>query len=198
MKKIIFSLVIIGVVGAIVGGATWAYFSDTAEVKNNVLAMGTVELGSTYNMPFEMENLAPGKTETADLAIQYDGSLLADLYIGAQERGWESDYDLGPILEYKIQRMDSDWEHDGWIVGGSGDNWHDFAEEKHLMNSWTKTHSDLENGDWARARLHIRIKTEPIDDSDINDYQGKSEGITVIFYAVQPEGEAPETLPRDW
>lgn len=193
MKKIILSLAIIGVVAGIVTSATIAYFSDTKVVEGNTISTGSVKLGETVGMPFHINNLGPGDSDTADMAIQYEGTLTADLYIGVQTQ--EGD-DLGPVLEYRLERMDGDWEHLAWIVGDA-DTWHDFAEDEHLMNSWTKTHSNLENGDWARGRLHIRIKTEPLV-GDINDYQGKSETIKVILHAVQPEGNAPQTKPRDW
>ncbi len=44
MKKIILSLAIIAVVGGLVGGATWAFFSDRAEVSANTLSTGNVDL----------------------------------------------------------------------------------------------------------------------------------------------------------
>ena len=44
MKKIILSLAIVGVVGAVVIGGTIAYFSDTATISGNILTAGTLDL----------------------------------------------------------------------------------------------------------------------------------------------------------
>jgi len=44
MKKILLSLTIIGVVGAIVAGATTAYFSDTETSKGNTFTAGTINI----------------------------------------------------------------------------------------------------------------------------------------------------------
>lgn len=81
MKKTIFSLVIIGVVGAIVGGATWAYFTATARSEGNIFAAGylTIALDGTNNEEspvgankrfFKAENMFPGDSETAYIEIK--------------------------------------------------------------------------------------------------------------------------------
>ena len=197
MKKVLLSLGIIALVAGVVAGGTIAYFSDTAVVEDNVFAMGTVELGETWDTPpFELENLAPGEEYETDLAIQYDGTLPADLYVGAQEQsGWD---DLGAILEYRIAELNEDWKPVRWAAGGS-DEWIHFGYSDHLMSSWTKVAEELEEGDWGRVRLHIRVRTEPLDDTvDMNDFQGAEEKVSIILHAVQPDGEAPETAPRDW
>jgi len=44
MKKIVLSIAMILGVGAIAAGATWAFFSDQAEVTDNTFATGTLEI----------------------------------------------------------------------------------------------------------------------------------------------------------
>ncbi len=202
MKKIILSLAVVGLVGGLAGGATWAYLSDTVTVEGNTLSTGSVTLGATHELPFEIENLVPGGEFSTDLAIQYDGSTPADLYIGGKEEGG---MDLGPVLQYKLERMKSGWEHDGWIVGGAN-NWKDIDGNMNLLADYIKTHEDLEDGDRARVRLHIRMKKgAEVDFDDIpgvhnwNDYQNMEESITLIMHAVQAGGGVQlDDDPRDY
>ena len=206
MKKILFSLALVAAVSAVSIGGTIAYLSDTSVVEGNTISTGTVVLGNTHNLPFAIENLAPGGEFSTDLAIQYDGSLPADLYLGAKQ---ESGMDLGPVLQYRLERMNivnSDWEHGGWIVGG-GNTWVDVDDpNNNILAEYIKTHSDLEDGDWARARLHVRMKDggDNVDFGDIdgihhwNDLQGIEESLTLILHAVQAGGDAPTDAPRDY
>ena len=201
MKKILFSLAFVGIIAGLVGGATWAFYTDTTTVDKNTLSTGSVTLGSTHNLPFEIENLAPGGEFSTDLAIQYEGSLPADLYIGVKEEGG---MDLGPLLQYKLERMKSGWEHDGWIVGSGGsDGWEDIDGHRNPIAQWIKTHKDLEKGDWARARLHIRMKdgndsVEFEDGVHWNDFQNMKESITLIMHAIQAGGTPDLGIPRDY
>ncbi|MGM0629256.1 MAG: TasA family protein, partial [Patescibacteria group bacterium] len=203
MKRIILSLAVIAVVGLVSIGGTLAYLSDTATVEGNVLSTGSVALGEEHNLPFEIENLAPGESFQRDLAVQYDGSLPADLYIGAKEEGG---MDLGQVLQYKLQRMEtSKWTPGDWIVGGES-TWKDFSGNANLLAAYIKTHEGLEEGDWARVRLHIRMKDgdDNVDFDDIdgvhhwNDYQNMEESITLIMHAVQEGGTPDLGVPRDY
>jgi predicted ribosomally synthesized peptide with SipW-like signal peptide len=63
MKKIIFSVMTIAVVGALTVGATSAVFSSTATVENNTFATGTLEIrvnGQPTIAGFNYTNAAPG------------------------------------------------------------------------------------------------------------------------------------------
>ncbi len=84
MKKIIFSLAIIGVVGAMVISGTWAYFTDTATSEGNIFTAGylTIALDGTNNEEssvgankrfFKAENMFPGEVETAYIEIKNTG-----------------------------------------------------------------------------------------------------------------------------
>ena len=66
MKKIAISLGIIGVVAAIVIGATTAYFSDTETSSGNTILAGTIDLtvtGESVDLPFTLEDMKPGYEE---------------------------------------------------------------------------------------------------------------------------------------
>jgi predicted ribosomally synthesized peptide with SipW-like signal peptide len=204
-KKIILSLAMISLAIAGVTSATIAYFSDTARVSNNVFAMGTVTLGGTQNMPFELSNLAPGEISVTDvMRIQYTGSLPADLYFGLKH---QSGHDLKEILQYRIERMEwvsgTGWEHDAWI-GGPG--WKNPGDSEGPFAKWIKIQTNLTENQWGNFKLHIKVRAgEEVDFphssgsysvSDWNWYQGKSATNQVILYAVQTgSGYVPATPP---
>lgn len=80
MKKILFSLAVIGVVSTAAIGATWAAFSDTEVIAGNTFAAGSLdlELGDMVSLPFELLGIAPGDTGEGKVtltAAQGDGSL---------------------------------------------------------------------------------------------------------------------------
>lgn len=100
MTNIIKSLLLVVAIAAVAGGATYSYFSDTAEVKGNTFAAGTLNIeaancthhergwfdnkyfnhdwddchGSTK---FEIKNAQPGNCATDKFAIKNTGTLTA-------------------------------------------------------------------------------------------------------------------------
>jgi len=79
MKKIIVSLAIIAVVGAIVVGATTAYFSDTETSKGNTFSAGTIDIrvvgdNFTWTEPAVLEDMKPCYTDYFNFTIYNDGS----------------------------------------------------------------------------------------------------------------------------
>lgn len=64
MKKIILSLAIVAIAGAIVTGVTVSYFSDTETSKDNTFAAGTMDLdingGDVAVQTMDLSNKAPG------------------------------------------------------------------------------------------------------------------------------------------
>lgn len=65
---------------ALVGGGTFALFTDSAVNEGNTFSAGTVEIedvteGASFSTSTFIENLAPGDSEEAVLTIQNNGSL---------------------------------------------------------------------------------------------------------------------------
>lgn len=77
-KKILLSVLIIGMVGVMAGSATWAYFQDTEISEDNTLTAGTLDLTLT-NAPFTLNNKQPGDFGTETQTIQNVGSLIGEL-----------------------------------------------------------------------------------------------------------------------
>jgi predicted ribosomally synthesized peptide with SipW-like signal peptide len=64
MKKILGSILTIAVVAGVAVAATGAYFTDTAQVTNNIITSGTLDLALGGTIPIQVDNinLAPGDT----------------------------------------------------------------------------------------------------------------------------------------
>lgn len=77
-RKIFVSMFMIALVAALVGGATFAYFSDTATNTNNSFAAGTLDIGNaewTASGDFVVTNSFPGDTKTKEFTVKNTGSL---------------------------------------------------------------------------------------------------------------------------
>lgn len=78
MKKILISLSVIGVVAAIVIGATTAYFSDTETSVGNTFTAGTIDIslsdGDGYTLPFTLEGMKPSETGITVMNITNEGT----------------------------------------------------------------------------------------------------------------------------
>ena len=74
-KRLMISIMMIALVAALVGGATFAMFTDTAVNDNNTFAAGTVDISTNPNPVFNVPNMAPGDEVTGTLNVANDGTL---------------------------------------------------------------------------------------------------------------------------
>ncbi|MFH1032651.1 MAG: TasA family protein [Chloroflexota bacterium] len=85
MKKILGLSIVALLVMGLVGGGTWAYFSDTEQTATNVLTAGTLDLvlsGGTAGAVFSMSNVVPGQSDsTGNVTLTKSGSVEARLDI---------------------------------------------------------------------------------------------------------------------
>lgn len=77
MRKIIYSLFIIGVAAAIVVGVTVAFFSDTEMSRGNTFSLGTVEISINgalhWAESFTWDNIEPGDSAEFTMIIKNEG-----------------------------------------------------------------------------------------------------------------------------
>lgn len=76
MKSILKSLAVIAAVASVSGGATWAYFSSSAQVTDNTFATGTLEIrvnGQPTKAGFTANNMAPGDCKVGQFDVQNYG-----------------------------------------------------------------------------------------------------------------------------
>jgi predicted ribosomally synthesized peptide with SipW-like signal peptide len=74
MKKILFTLMVCVLCLGMIGAA-FAYFTDSASSTGNSFTAGTLVMNLDGTTPFNVDNMAPGDTETAYLEVKNDGSL---------------------------------------------------------------------------------------------------------------------------
>lgn len=132
MKRILGLTVAALMIITIVGGGTWAYFSDVENSANNSLTAGTLDLnidgGNTAVTTFSLTNAAPGDSGTGNSALSNVGSLSGELDIefstitntGGSGGGEYEDGngDLGGVAEIAVF-IDVD-QSGGWSTGDIG------------------------------------------------------------------------------
>lgn len=77
-RKFFMSMFMIALMAALVGGATFALFTDTATNAGNTFTAGTLDIsldkpdGTKY---FDISNIAPGDSGSATVTVKNEGSL---------------------------------------------------------------------------------------------------------------------------
>lgn len=176
---------------ALIGGGTYAYFSDQ-EVTNNALAAGTLDLSANPTAIIDIDSLKPGDTMLREFVLSNDGSLkienvnLETKYAVTDSNGdnsddfgkhikvnflWNWDQESEPVFEttlYELQGMDPD------VV--KRDIWDPLWEQK---------------GGLAFGENHeFWVEFEFVDNGEEqNIYQGDSLGLEWKFNATQSAGE---------
>lgn len=76
-KKVLISILLIGVMAFGIGMGTFAYFTSQATSANNIFETGTLEIGLGENASgfINASNWQPGDSTTANLAVSNTGSL---------------------------------------------------------------------------------------------------------------------------
>lgn len=73
-KNIVVSMLVIALAAALLGGATWAWFTDSKEANANFTA-GTLVLGDIDDFTGSITDWAPGDTKECTVKIKNNGSL---------------------------------------------------------------------------------------------------------------------------
>jgi len=76
-RRLMLSFLVIGLVSALVGGATFAYFTDSATNAENTFTAGTVDINSAITSAWSsgFGNMAPGDSASATITVTNGGSL---------------------------------------------------------------------------------------------------------------------------
>ena len=159
MKKILGLAVAALLVMGLVGGGTWAYFSDTETSSNNVLTAGTIvlEFDSGVTTPFNLGPLAPGDNVSGavDWELENQGSLPGYLYItfGSLTKGENGFEDAETAVGKWFVRVQIDDEGSASGTGQHGGHIND-------RGCFSNTTFLVQDGDdsgfrWFRHRLFI-------------------------------------------
>jgi predicted ribosomally synthesized peptide with SipW-like signal peptide len=79
-RKVLLSLLIVGLLGAVAAVGTYSAFSATTTNDDNQIASGTVAIGDSFSSPlYDITNAKPGDTEMNCTTITYTGTVSANV-----------------------------------------------------------------------------------------------------------------------
>jgi predicted ribosomally synthesized peptide with SipW-like signal peptide len=101
-RKLLLSLLIVGVVGSIAGIGTFSAFSSTTDNSGNAFAAGTVSIvdNDSGSAMFNVSNAAPGTSYTSCIKVTYLGTLQANVHLYGSGFGGA----LAPYLNLKVEQ----------------------------------------------------------------------------------------------
>jgi len=191
---------------ALIGGGTYAYFSDT-EVSNNTFAAGTLDLAVNPTVVIDVDNLKPGDTMIREFQLQNNGSLdissidLATAYNVVDANNGTNVDDFGKHIKVKFLK-NADKVGNGWVIGDDDD----IISETTLYNLQNRTPDAVENlQEWYTFLLNLNGERSGLEagtsdqmyvafefvenNQDQNEFQGDSLELEWTFTAHQTEGE---------
>lgn len=88
-RRLIASVTTTAALSALITGATFSLFTDSAANNSNTFTAGTVRLGdvSTFTCGIDADNIAPGDSGACNISVTYEGSLDAWLGLTATTSG---------------------------------------------------------------------------------------------------------------
>jgi predicted ribosomally synthesized peptide with SipW-like signal peptide len=94
-RKVLVTILLFGIVGAVAGSATYSAFTSTTTNTGNVFSAGTVSLtdndGGSSSL-LALTNAKPGDADTGCIRVAYDGTLPATVRLYASVSGSLADY----------------------------------------------------------------------------------------------------------
>lgn len=187
-KRIVGSALTIGTAGALLVGATFAFFSATDTSTNNVLSTGTMSLDITdqnADTAFVNENLGtnwqPGETRLVNFDVKNTGSL--PMNIRGFATGTWSDSGLDSQNKVSVTKVER-WNGASWetLATGPVTGYFYYSSD----GTSTGTLFDVAGGD--RAQLQVSVK---LDETAGNDFQGKT-------FTTTLQAEAKQTNSSVW
>lgn len=211
MKKILISLAIIAVVGAVGFGATRAYFSDTETSTGNTFTAGTIDLAVESENPWESTgqfvfgNLEPSDDEDINVTLNNAGS--NDVVI------WKK-VNVTSEIDNLQSEPECDVEGGVWSAGvcsGQATAMNDLSSQMvysmkiggntNIDKTWGVKVSDI-NDLWIPiGRLNVG-QSLTVDQNYYfnelagNEYQGDQMTIDITFYAEQLDAPGPVHTTR--
>lgn len=191
---------------ALIGGGTFAYFSDT-ETTNNTFAAGTLDLAVDPTVIIDVDNLKPGDVMVREFILENSGTLdissvdLSTLYNVIDAKGDNSD-DFGKHIKVLFLE-NADKTGDGWVIG----DYNDIISETTLYDLQNMTPDAVENlQHWVTWLFGLNgedsglptgtsdqmyVAFEFTDNGeDQNEFQGDALQLEWSFTAHQTEGES--------
>ena len=192
-KKMLLSILIIGVVSVSAGAGTWAYFSDTESDLGNTFTAATLDAVMTG--AFVFDKVAPGVTKTETITVTNNGNIAAnsvflELDVTDSEPTGDTEpeavaedgtdvYDISKQIEITAMTYDGT-SIIGLYTNGNGNGYLDLDD----LNTDGKTEINGANPLAASASVDIVIEMKLHADTD-NEYQGDRSTVDEIITVTQ-------------
>ncbi len=200
-KRIVTSLFVIALAAALVGGATMAWFTDSAKVEGNSFTAGTVVVnldgdttdGSAY---FEVDNMAPGDGPIVKfIEVRNDGTLpiYFNVYIDDVVSTAPNGGKIEDVLDVTFTLRPAGYTVDGYSLYGGGQVYGPVKLSSLIGfdNGANNTEAiPLDPGYVAVYKIEVSMPT-----SAGNEYQGSSFSGTLHVHAVQSDNQES---PVNW
>ncbi len=191
-RKLLFSIMTIAVVALLIGGGTYAYFSDTESSEDNTITAGTLDLSVDDENPWTstkltVTNAIPGSSGSVTMTLENEGSadglsLTLDVTDIADGPGTtpesEPTSDNGELSQNTDIVLWEDTNYDGVI---------DEGEDEIYNNTLSATAT---NGPWeigplaAGATNYVGLYYE-IDETVGNEIQGDNCSFNIVYVLSQ-------------
>lgn len=209
MKKILISIIIVGLVSMAVGYGTTAYFSDT-EMADAELQAGNDDISvdgqNPWNQTYALTDLKPGKIRWMNVTVENVGDpgnpvkLYKSINVTAESGGLHPEpekaadpgdtrNDVSTAVDYHLSYRVYD---DGGILQSTGavHTWGDnvtLADVNSTSVQLVNSSDPLKSGWTVEVHQGYRM----LEDAG-NEYQGDNATFDVEFYATQPNGNGPD------
>lgn len=174
----------------LVGGGTYAYFSDTA-VSNNTFAAGTLDLSAEPTEIIDIDNMKPGDEMVRDFELQNNGTLdMKKVYLETEysviDAEGDNDEDFGEHIE--VEFLYNADNFDEVIYETTLAELKDMAPEAVAENVFDPMLGD--DGLEAGTENDFVVKFNFVDNGeDQNQFQGDELKLEWTFIAEQSDGE---------
>ncbi|WP_042356862.1 CalY family protein [Bacillus rubiinfantis] len=174
---------------ALIGGGTYAYFSDSA-ITENTFAAGTLDLAANPTAIIDIDNIAPGDSMTRTFELQNNGTLdiknvtMDTKYSVVDAKGDNND-DFGKHIQVEfLYNMDQGNEV---IYSTTLDQLKGMSPKAVSEKVFNET---LEGGILAAGETHDLVVNFIFHDNgeDQNQFQGDKLKLTWTFNATQGDG----------
>ncbi|CAM4120459.1 cell division protein FtsN [Bacillus manliponensis] len=177
---------------SLIGGGTFAFFSDKAET-NNTFAAGTLDLNVDPQVLVDLDNLKPGDTVKREFLLKNDGSLpikTVNLLTDYEVKDAKGDNNGEDLADHIVVNFFWNWDKEAEPVYSKT-----LAELKDMTPDAVA--KDLFSPEWgeksgleAGTDDYLWVEFEFVDNKqDQNKFQGDSLNLKWTFEAEQTEGE---------
>ncbi|MGD6778716.1 TasA family protein [Sutcliffiella horikoshii] len=182
---------------SLIGGGTYAYFSDTAIQENNFVA-GTLDLSVNPEVTIGLDNIKPGDWMPRTFTLENEGSLdISKIYLNTSydivDAKGDNTEDFGKHIKVNFlynedKSLTGEFSPDRVIYETTLydlKNMTPDAVSNNIFVPWLEERAGLVNGD--SDKFYVQFKF--VNDGDQNQFQGDSLKLNWTFEAHQTAGE---------